>query len=227
MQYSTNYNLKLPEGSDFYNVSDFDDNFTAIDAQMKTNADGIASGDSAITAEAARAAAAEAENATAIANETTRAQNAESSLSATITNGLAGKSDTSHTHTPAALGGGYGTCSTAAATAAKVATLSGYTLVTGGKPTIKFTYAVPASATLNINSQGAKSIYYNGSVITADIIAAGDIVTFVYTGSRYDVIAIDHCAKVTQTLQNSSDTVPSGSAVTAAMHGGWTTVHTW
>ncbi len=42
MKYSTNYNLKLPEGSDFYDVQDFDDNFTGIDTQMKANADAIA-----------------------------------------------------------------------------------------------------------------------------------------------------------------------------------------
>lgn len=118
------------------------------------------------------------------------------------------------TYSPASLGGGYGTCTTAAATAAKVATLSSYALVTGGKPCIKFTYAVPASATLNINSRGAKAIYYNGKAITADIIAAGDIVTFIYDGSYYHVIAIDKMSKVTQTVENNTETVPSGAAVT-------------
>ena len=122
--------------------------------------------------------------------------------------------ETNTTYSPASLGGGYGTCTTAAATAAKVATLSSYALVTGGKPCIKFTYAVPASATLNINSQGAKAIYYNGKAITADIIAADDIVTFIYDGSCYHVIAIDKMSKVTQTVENSTDTVPSGAAVT-------------
>lgn len=117
-------------------------------------------------------------------------------------------------YSPASLGGGYGTCTTAAATTAKVATLSSYALVTGGKPCIKFTYAVPASATLNIDSKGAKAIYYNGKAITADIIAAGDIVTFIYDGSCYHVIAIDKMSKVTQTVENSTDTVPSGAAVT-------------
>lgn len=123
-------------------------------------------------------------------------------------------SDDNSTYSNQSLGNGYGTCATAADTVAKVGTLSGYSLVTGGKPTIKFTYAVPASATLNINSKGAKAIYYNGAAITADIIAAGDIVTFIYDGSYYHVIAIDKMSKVTQTIENDAETVPSGAALT-------------
>lgn len=99
--------------------------------------------------------------------------------------------DSNSTYTPASLGGGYGTCSTAAATTAKTATLSGYSLVTGGTVSVKFTYAVPASATLNINGKGAKPIYYRGSAIAANIIQAGDTATFVYNGSQYHLLAVD------------------------------------
>lgn len=95
------------------------------------------------------------------------------------------------TSSQASIGQGYGTCSTAAATAAKTASLSNYALVTGGIVSIKFTYAVPASATLNVNSQGAKSIYYLGSAIGAGIILAGDTATFMYDGTRYHLIAVD------------------------------------
>lgn len=94
------------------------------------------------------------------------------------------------TYTPNSLGFGYGTCATAEATAAKVGVLSGYTLVSGGIVAIRFTYAVPSNATLNINSKGAKPIYYNNSAITAGIIQAGDQVTFVYDGTNYHVIGI-------------------------------------
>lgn len=121
--------------------------------------------------------------------------------------------DSNSTYSNQSLGNGYGTCATAADTVAKVATLSSYALVSGGKPTIKFTYAVPASATLNINSKGAKAIYYNGAAITDDIIAAGDIVTFIYDGSYYHVIAIDKMSRVTQTIENDAETVPSGAAL--------------
>jgi hypothetical protein len=68
--------------------------------------------------------------------------------------------DVNSTYSNASLGQGYATCSTAAATAAKVASLSSYSLATGGVVAVKFTYDVPASATLNVNNKGAKSIYY-------------------------------------------------------------------
>ena len=102
--------------------------------------------------------------------------------------------DNNTTYTPAGLGQGYGTCATAAATAAKVVTLSNYVLTTGGVVSVKFTYNVPASATMNVNSKGAKAIYYKGAAITANVIQAGDVATFIYDGSYYHLIAIDRVA---------------------------------
>jgi len=94
----------------------------------------------------------------------------------------------------AALGFGFGSCSTAESTAAKEATLSGFILKDGAMPTVKFTYAVPAQATLNINSTGAKSIYILAAgmltKVTAGFIKAGDYVTFLYNGSYYVVQTI-------------------------------------
>lgn len=95
------------------------------------------------------------------------------------------------TYTPASLGTGYGTCSTAAATTAKAVTLSNYSLVTGGVVSVKFTNSVPASATMNINSKGAKPIYYNGKAIVDGIICAGEIATFMYDGTNYHLLTID------------------------------------
>ena len=68
--------------------------------------------------------------------------------------------DTNTTYTQEKLGQGYGTCATAQATVAKAVTLSNYTLTKGGIVSVKFTYAVPAEATMNINSKGAKNIFY-------------------------------------------------------------------
>ena len=99
--------------------------------------------------------------------------------------------DNNTTYSPQSLGNGYGTCSTAAATAAKVVTLSGYNLTTNGFVAVKFTYDVPANATMTINSKGAKSIYYKGAAITANVIKAGDLATFVYNGSQYHLISLD------------------------------------
>lgn len=87
-------------------------------------------------------------------------------------------------------GTGYATCDTAEATTAKVGTLSNYMLRTGGIVAVKFTYAVPASATLNINSAGAKAIYYRDAAITAGVIGAGDTVTFMYDGTYYCVLSV-------------------------------------
>ena len=111
--------------------------------------------------------------------------------------------DANSTYNPMTLGGGYGTCATAAATAAKEATLSGYTLVTGGIVAIKFTNAVPASATLNINAKGAKSIYYKNAAIAANVIQAGDLVTFIYS-SQYHIIAIDRMATADSAYSSTS-----------------------
>lgn len=126
--------------------------------------------------------------------------------------------DNNTTYTPQRLGFGYGTCTTAAATVAKVASISSYTLVAGGIVAIKFDNDVPAGATLNISSKGAKAIYYKGAAITAGVIKAGDTVTMIYS-TYYHVLSIDRDAD-TQPPQP-SDATPewvsssSGSAGTS------------
>ena len=104
---------------------------------------------------------------------------------------IASSYDSNSTYTNVGLGHGYATCSTAEATTAKVGTLSNYALTTGGIVAVKFTYAVPASATLNINSKGAKAIYHKGAAIKAGVIKAGDTATFIYNGTYYHLISID------------------------------------
>lgn len=108
------------------------------------------------------------------------------------------------------LGQGYGTCATAAATAAKVVTLSNYSLSLGGIVAVKFTYAVPANATMNINSKGAKNIYFGGAAITANVIKAGDIATFMYDGTQYQLLSVDRwhddIASLQTTMSNGAGT---------------------
>lgn len=83
----------------------------------------------------------------------------------------------------------YGTCSTAAATAAKVATVTGFKLVSGTSASIRFTYTnTAASPTLNINSLGAKAVYANGTRYA--YWAAGSTVTFVYDGTSFQVCSV-------------------------------------
>ena len=90
-----------------------------------------------------------------------------------------------------AIGHGYGVCGTAEATTAKTVAISYYKLVMHGYVTVKFTYNVPANATLNINSKGAKNIWFRGANITANVIKAGDLATFIYDGTRYQLVSND------------------------------------
>jgi len=80
----------------------------------------------------------------------------------------------------------YATCATEAATVAKVATLSGYSLQTGGRAMIKFTYENTAAApTMNINSTGAKLIKAFGTTESTVQWVAGDVVELIYDGTNY------------------------------------------
>jgi hypothetical protein len=89
--------------------------------------------------------------------------------------------DSNTTYNPPKLGFGYAVCTTAAATAAKTASISSYALTTGGIVSIHFDNDVPSGATLNISSKGAKAIYYRGAAITDGVSTAGDTATFVYS----------------------------------------------
>lgn len=102
-----------------------------------------------------------------------------------------------NTATPQNLGFGYASCTTAAATAAKTASLSNYNLVDNGLVVVYFQYDVPAQATLNINSKGAKEIHFGNSRIAAGVIKAGDKCLFIYNGN-YMLIAIDRWGKELQ-----------------------------
>lgn len=83
----------------------------------------------------------------------------------------------------------FGTCSTAAATAAKVVALTGFTLVTGAKVAVKFTVTnTAANPTLNVNGTGAKAIMYRGSAITAGYLAANRVYEFVYDGTDWELV---------------------------------------
>ena len=98
------------------------------------------------------------------------------------------------TYSNASLGQGYGTCATEEATSAKVVTLSNYSLTTGGIVAVKFTYGLCASATMNINSRGAKKIFIDGAAVTnttAKRVLSGDIAYFIYDGTQYHFLGTD------------------------------------
>lgn len=84
----------------------------------------------------------------------------------------------------------YATCDTAAATQAKVATLAGFTLITGVTVHVKFTNSNTASApTLNVNSTGAKNIVKYGTTGAGTSATAswyaGAVVSFTYDGTSW------------------------------------------
>ena len=86
----------------------------------------------------------------------------------------------------------YVTCGTAAATAAKVVSMSGFKLETGSWIAIKFTVtntAAVADLTLNVNSTGAKGIKYrNANLPAAGTLTANRIYLFVYDGTYWQIV---------------------------------------
>lgn len=100
----------------------------------------------------------------------------------------------------------YGTSSTAAATAAKTCSISGFSLYTGVTVCVKFTYAnTAANPTLNVSSTGAKDIYVNGAVMTSAYYWVDNAaVTFVYDGTCW-VVADSSALSKANTAQTTAD----------------------
>ena len=92
------------------------------------------------------------------------------------------------TATEALMKHGYCSCTAAAATQAKTATLTGFQLEVGSTVHVIFTNANSvAKPSLNVNSTGAKTIIWNNANITAanSPWAAGECVTLVYDGTYW------------------------------------------
>ena len=91
----------------------------------------------------------------------------------------------------------YAECSTAAATAAKVATIctdgdtsnTAFTLIKGVSVQVKFTATNTASKpTLNVNGTGAKAVFYAGTNIPSDYLKANYVYTFVFDGTNWNAV---------------------------------------
>lgn len=111
----------------------------------------------------------------------------------------------------------YGTCSTAAGTAAKVITVSGntnWTLGAGSMITVLFSATNTAqNPTFNVNGTGAKNVYYTSSKITTGNLSyagyANRPMNFMYDGTQYRFISWG--------VDNNSDTkVTQAAAITTA-----------
>lgn len=87
----------------------------------------------------------------------------------------------------------YGTCTTAAATAAKVITTANnahWELTAGSMITVKFSNTNTAqNPTFNINNTGAKNVYYSSAQITTSSLSYAGYknrpMTFMYDGAQY------------------------------------------
>lgn len=88
---------------------------------------------------------------------------------------------------------GFFECSTEAAAAAKTIAAEGYVLTVGGAIKVKFTHENTAlNPTLEINSQGAKPIIYEGEPASkGNSWAAGETVEVFYDGTNYVARSID------------------------------------
>lgn len=108
----------------------------------------------------------------------------------------------------------YGSCSTAAATVAKVVACTGFKLVTGAEITVKFTVTnTAANPTLNVNSTGAKAIYYRGAAIAAGNLAANRTYTFRYNGTQYELVGdINTDNNTTYSAMTGATTTVAGTA---------------
>lgn len=90
----------------------------------------------------------------------------------------------------ALLGSGYGTCTTAAGTAAKEVAISDFILLKNGIVSVRFQKGITASgATLNVNSTGAKPIYLGGIALAAGVIAENTTAIMQYDGTNFNIIA--------------------------------------
>lgn len=108
----------------------------------------------------------------------------------------------------------YATCSTSASTVAKTtgSTPSDFTLYTGAKVTVKFTYAnSAANPTLNVNGTGAKNIYVRNAAITAkDYWKANAVVDFIYDGTQWQMCGIESQQEIFNRLTASDNGTQQG-----------------
>ena len=94
----------------------------------------------------------------------------------------------------------YAACSTSGSTAAKTCSITGFSLVTGARVMVRFANANTANhPTLNVNSTGAKYIYYKSTYIPKDGIKTGTVLELVYSGSYWYVVG-DLTGYLTDTL---------------------------
>ena len=115
----------------------------------------------------------------------------------------------------------YCVCPTAAATAAKTASLTGFSLQSGSTVYVKFENTnAAANVTLNINGTGAKPVYARGSQVGStnlgvDTLKANYIYLMVYDGSNYIIATGIDSAPTQISSQRSVATLKAGASSVA------------
>lgn len=112
----------------------------------------------------------------------------------------------------------YATCSTAAATVEKVATIadgsSTFTLEKGARICVKFTNAnTVAAPTLNVGGTGAKAIYWHGAALaSSQYWQDSAVVDFVYNGNQWELVGVakDNNTVYTHPTTSGNKHIPSG-----------------
>ncbi len=128
-----------------------------------------------------------------------------------------------------ATGNHYASCTTAAGTAAKTASITAGTpsLEAGLRVSVKFSNANTAGTpTLNINSLGAKNIFHKGAQITTGsnkALLAG-LVDFIYDGTQWHLVGNYLDTNTTYTASTTSiGSASAGTAISADDITAWTT----
>ena len=110
----------------------------------------------------------------------TKAQSADTLANARAIDGVSFNGSAAITH--------YGVCSTASGTTAKAVALTGFTLVTGARITVKFTTSnTMSSPTLNVNGTPAKAMKCKDRT-TGLAWKAGELITLVYDGTNWCIV---------------------------------------
>ena len=121
---------------------------------------------------------------------------------------------------------GYFVCASTDSTSAKIVVASGYQLASGGCVRIKMTNANTANnVTLNINSTGAKALFYDGAqASSSNTWEAGEVLEVYYDGTQYQCASSGGGGKfatgekvndtsITNTIAEGSSALPTSGAV--------------
>ena len=116
----------------------------------------------------------------------------------------------------------YGTSNTGATTQAKTSTIDNFVLTKGAVVYITFSTAntyTSAKLTLNINSTGAKDVYYNNAVTSSTntlLWNVGETLIFIYSGSYWYYVG-KSVTKVSQLVNDSGFTTNSGTVTSVGL----------